>query len=289
MVDNTQLPDAEPQYAWQNPKPSFEVGRVLGRVVSVLRNNLTGFVGIAMLVIAIPYALLAAWPAFLDMSEGLVGIMDESGDLSFSSIDPVVYIAMGVGFIGFLVGSIILQGALIHACVKDFNGEAGNVGRSIRVGMRYFWPLLGLGILVALGVMGGFLLFIIPGLLLALGWSIAAPILIIEDLPITKALGRSWELAKGYKRWILLVYVIVAVITGIISAVLSIALLAFGNPQEAMITGGTTLFFVMNGVVSGIAQGIATLVNTATIASSYYEIRELKEGVSTDALAAVFD
>ena len=131
----------------------------------------------------------------------------------------------GISFIVVMIGSILLQGALIFGAVADFNGRKAPFNECMSVALRYFLPLLGLGILVGLGMILGFMLLIIPGIFIALGWSIAAPVLIVEGKGITDSISRSWELTKGYKRWILLLVIILIVISTIISAVLIIVLI----------------------------------------------------------------
>ena len=63
-------------------------------------------------------------------------------------------------------------------------------------------PVLGSLILVGdrrrdLGILIGFILVIVPGLILLTIWSVAAPVVVLERPPGLGALGRSRELVKG--------------------------------------------------------------------------------------------
>jgi hypothetical protein len=60
-----------------------------------------------------------------------------------------------------------------------------------------FGAVFGLGILTGLGMIAGLLLLIVPGIILAVRWSVAVPALLSEGIGITAALGRSWEETKG--------------------------------------------------------------------------------------------
>ncbi|MDR6788145.1 hypothetical protein J2Y58_001503 [Sphingomonas sp. BE138] len=51
-------------------------------------------------------------------------------------------------------------------------------------------------VLVALPVLIGFLLLIVPGLLLAAMWCLALPVLVAERLQVLQAMQRSWRLAE---------------------------------------------------------------------------------------------
>jgi hypothetical protein len=62
-------------------------------------------------------------------------------------------------------------------------------------------PVLGSLILVAIvagiGIVIGFVLVIVPGLILLTIWSVAAPVVVLERPPGLRALGRSRELVRG--------------------------------------------------------------------------------------------
>jgi membrane-anchored glycerophosphoryl diester phosphodiesterase (GDPDase) len=135
----------------------------------------------------------------------------------------------------------------------------------------------------------GFILFVIPGVFLFLGWYICIPVMVVEKRGVLESLSRSWELTKGYKRWILLLTVILWVVTVVISTVLTLTSIPFGNPMTATLTGGTTIFWIVYAFSSAIAQTISVLINIAVVAAVYYEIRDLKEGITPESIASVFD
>ena len=65
-------------------------------------------------------------------------------------------------------------------------------------GRRRLWPLLGINILTALGVALGLVLLIVPGVLLALAWCVAAAVVAEEQaLPAMESFRRSAELTRG--------------------------------------------------------------------------------------------
>lgn len=73
-----------------------------------------------------------------------------------------------------------------------------------------FWRYLGLMILLVLGLLLGFLLLIIPGLILAARWSQAAYLLADENLGPLEALEKSWKRTEG-ATWQILVFVFLIV------------------------------------------------------------------------------
>lgn len=60
-----------------------------------------------------------------------------------------------------------------------------------------FWQLIGVAILAGVGVVIGFFLLIVPGLMLLTMWSVVAPVVVLERIGGTQALRRSRELVRG--------------------------------------------------------------------------------------------
>jgi hypothetical protein len=60
-----------------------------------------------------------------------------------------------------------------------------------------FWPLVAVSILFGIGVGIGFVLPIIPGLMLLVIWSVVAPVTVLERVGVLAAFGRSGELVRG--------------------------------------------------------------------------------------------
>ena len=70
---------------------------------------------------------------------------------------------------------------------------------SLRFALAHAESLIWLAILTFLGLIVGFLLCVAPAVYLYAAWAVATPVLLIEGLKGTKALGRSRQLVKG--RW----------------------------------------------------------------------------------------
>jgi len=268
---------------YQAPKPQFDVGRVINRTFGAIKNNFVSFFLASLIIMGTPMLLIGLLPVLM----GTGGLIE--GDTINESYLTGIMLVAGISFIVVMIGSILLQGALIFGAVADFNGRKAPFSECMSVALRYFLPLLGLGILVGLGMILGFMLLIIPGIFIALGWSIAAPVLIVEGKGITDSISRSWELTKGYKRWILLLVIILIVISTIISAVLGAFTLIAGDPTTVVLEGGSTSFHILNAIFSALAQAISTMISATGVAAIYYEIRQLKEGIGAESLAAVFD
>src|SRR5260370_360355 len=86
-----------------------------------------------------------------------------------------------------------------------------------QVGLGRFFPIVGLAISMGLAVMFASMLFIVPGLILYMMWSVATPACVVERLGPFRSMARSRALTKGH-RWkifgLLLLTLIPVVIIG---------------------------------------------------------------------------
>ena len=266
-----------------SPKPQFDIGRVINRTFGAIKNNFGSFFLASLIIMGLPMFLIGLYPVFAGSGGMFDGDTVNEGYLTgFFAVTILTAIVT-------MIGSIILQGALIFGAVADFNGHKAPFKQCMSVALRYFFPLLGLGLLVGFGTALGFLLFIVPGVLAALGWFIAAPVLIVEEQGITDSISRSWELTKGYKRWILLLFIILMVFSAIIGAMLGLFTMIAGDPTTVMLEGGSPTYHFLNSIFTALTQTITTMISATGVAAVYYELRQIKEGIGAESLAAVFD
>jgi hypothetical protein len=94
--------------------------------------------------------------------------------------------------------SILYQGMVVELVQDVQDGRRDHsVGELIRSVEPVFWPLVAVSILAGLGIAIGFVLFIVPGLILMVIWSVVAPVIVLERPPVFAAFGRSRELVRG--------------------------------------------------------------------------------------------
>ncbi len=114
--------------------------------------------------------------------------------------------------------SILYQGMVVKLVQDVQDGRRDNsIGDLVRSVEPVFWPLVAVSILFGLGVGIGFILLIIPGLVLLVVCSVVAPVTVIERPGVLQAFGRSRALIRG-NGWnvfgvILLVFLAVVVVS----------------------------------------------------------------------------
>jgi hypothetical protein len=147
---------------------------------------------------------------------------------------PVLVIVLGYIFIGFGLGPafLALGGMVVFAGYIIFMfsmapliysiQHATGMDESYRATVKLFWPLVWVSILSALAVIGGFVMLLIPGIWLAVAFSVGIYVFVVEQRRGIDALRASKDYIKGYWWAVLgrtiLLGILVVVATAIIEA-----------------------------------------------------------------------
>jgi hypothetical protein len=149
----------------------LDTARVFERVFAIYRLQ----AGVLLPAAVILYVV----PAALGLANGLTG----------QALALAASVIAAVGYQGLVVQAV----RDIQDGVRDLS--LGGLFRSIS---KVLGPLLWTALLVGIGVFVGFLLFIIPGLVLLTQWAVAAPVVVCEVRTPPQAVGRSRELVRGH-------------------------------------------------------------------------------------------
>lgn len=255
--------------------PAYEerrmsVGRVFQRAFSTTLHNPIVVVGLALVLGAAPSVL------FSYVTRSVV-----ADRLANGGSQSVIW---GAILFSWLVGIAIytvLQGALTRATVAENEGQVASFGDCIAAGLRVFLPLIGVGLIYAIAIGIGWFLLIVPGILVMIIWSVAAPALVVEREGVMASLSRSSELTKGSRWKILGLFLVLLVIYLLVSMALGLVGLA-ANPAA------TAPFGVVNLIATAITALVFNLLWGTIQPSLYVELRQAKEGDSADHLAQVF-
>lgn len=109
-----------------------------------------------------------------------------------------------------VVGTCVVQGALIEAVDRERERRSGSIGSLFRSTWKRAGDLLGVSLLTGLGVGLGLFLLIVPGLFLFTRWSLAVPAAMLEGRTPRAAMRRSAELVKGHGRQVFAIFMTVS-------------------------------------------------------------------------------
>lgn len=185
--------------------------------------------------------------------------------------------------------SIVLGSVAAAATVFVISEAYLGRGMTAREALLRATPFLGrlivAALLLTLLVGLGFLLLIVPGVILACGLVLAWPALVLEDLPsATAGLRRSWALTRGARLklfWLLVAlslilfipYMALGVVVGIVAAV------SGGAPAA----GAAAL---VSAVLTALIQVVIYPLYNCVLTVAYYDLRVRKEGFDLEVLAS---
>lgn len=255
----------------------FSLGNVFSRGIGVITDNPVTVFGIAFLLGGLPST------AFSWFQQSITG---EDMD-TFQQIGSVAISLASVAVIVLL--QVLVLGSLTRATIAYANGARTSIGESVGAGLAVVLPLVGLSIVMGLGIMVGMLLLIIPGIILYVMWSVAAPALVAEREGVMKALGRSRELTRGARWKVFGVLAILVVGYWIVSAIVGAAMFgAFGFDVAAVAAAAEEGLPIGWLLADLLLSTVLLTVWSTIIASLYVELRTWKEGPADQALAEIF-
>lgn len=251
----------------------FDMGRVFTTTISAITANWQVLLGFSLVLSVI--SAVANGISMGSMLEGYNPADPASAMAMFSSASYWITIIVA------LFASAFLQSGIIHALIDRDDGTKADFAACFRGGARHFLPLIGLTILWWLGVAVGWMLLMVPGLILMTMWSVSMPALVAENSGVIDAFGRSRALTKGL-RWPIFGTLLVF---GILYFILAFAVQGFST------TGMLSLYqsnFALAMVIGVISSTILSVLLTSFLVSLYSEVRLVKEGQGPRGLAEVF-
>jgi hypothetical protein len=271
----------------------ISMGRVISRLFEVLGRNLLLFLLLSALLVGLPTGVFGY--VQVSVMTPLLTPGTPAGDPSALMANLFSPLRIGIGVAAWLasiIGNAVLQGAVIHATVSDLSGKRPAFGECLGTGFRFFLPLVAIGIIFAICFVFGLLIFIVPGVLLALAWCVAAPVEVMERVGIFGAFARSAELTRNNRGAIFGLAIAFGIAQWIVQTLLS-TVMSVGMGGYAAAAGPSSSafqkLFVVQMVISLVVATVFASVGQAGIASVYSELRHAKEGVGVEQLAAVFD
>jgi hypothetical protein len=253
------------------PQANIDLGRVMSRGFSALGANFLPFFAVALLLVGLPmfgfnyFALTSAETADPEMF-----------------LSPAFWLPAVGSLLAYLLGTVLLQGVLTRSTILHLSGRAPDLPGSLVGGLQLLLPLIGLIICVGFLIFGGFILLIVPGIMVWCAFAVAVPALVEERRGVFASMARSRELSRG-SRWLIFalgvfLWIISTIVNAIAGTITGASLLGTEAVPNPLLTASA----------NGIGTGLTALISTVLIAALYVELREVKEGAGAGALADVF-
>lgn len=260
-------------------KQEFQLGRVLGRAFSGVFSNIKQIMLIILFI-------------------SCVGFLASLSFLLLDNTRPEALFTTPMG-LGISILTTILGIALtMFVCIftdvmafASFKNATISFSKATRLAAKATLPLALIVFLMILGIYFGVLLLIVPGMILSAGWAVLGPSYLHEDTPLFSSFGRSWDLTHGYKWWVLLAQIIIALVIVIlftITATIQSAFTGINMFDPEAVSQPTTFGSLLITAVVGLIGYLGYCLNASFVVALYAELREIKEGLSAEG-ATVFD
>ncbi len=245
----------------------LSVGEILDVSFTLYRRHFAPLAGVAIVCSGIPVVL----NMFIEAAGGMLENL------------PLVL----VYYIVFAALSSVATAATVFIVSESYLGRPIDARAALRRAAPNIGKILLCSMLTALAVGIGFILFVLPGIVLIAGLILAVPAIVIEPrLSSSAALSRSWELTRG-SRWRMFGLLLVLVV------LLYIPIAAIGGLVALFVPGAGTMFARPGASVSVAVVALTGLIQIfiyplfyCVLTVAYYDLRVRKEGFDLEVLAS---
>lgn len=217
-------------------REQLDIGLTLRRVFAAYLRHLGLLLGAAVIVFLL-----------VDLLNGLV--LSSGGSVIWEGLAAIIAVIGTYWYQGFVVETI-------------YESQASASQLSLAHLFKVVWPrlapLVAVGVLGGIAIVIGFILLIVPGLVLATWWALLAPVIVVEHGRWFDAFGRSRALVRGSGWQVFAVVVIVF-------------LLQIGVAAALQAIGGSTL--VGQWLANLVANVFTAPIVALAAAIMYFELR----------------
>ncbi|HUR94580.1 MAG TPA: glycerophosphoryl diester phosphodiesterase membrane domain-containing protein [Gemmatimonadales bacterium] len=240
-------------------------GEILDTSFTLYRRHFAALATVALICTGVPLVLRL----FLEAAGGI-----------FSNLTLGLLYAISL-----VVLNLVATGATVFIVSESYLGRPLSAREALGRATPHVGRILVCSLLLSLVAGLGFLLLILPGIILAVGLALAIPAVVLEPgTSPSAALSRSWELTRG-ARWrmfglgltlLVLIYIPFVAITGVLALLIP--------SGQGLGTSSVPMIGVL--AVGGIVQMFIYPLFYCVLTVTYYDLRVRKEGFDLELLAS---
>jgi hypothetical protein len=173
----------------------------------------------------------------------------------------LILVSIAVG----IIATYWFQGMVVESVRDMQDGRRDfDLGGLFRSATPVIAPLVGAGILAGIAIAIGFILLIVPGLILLTIWAVVAPVIVVERTGVFPAFGRSRALVRGNGWQVFGVLVVLFIIQFVIGLILG------------AIAAGIADNFVGYSLAQLLSSVFVAPLSALAAATLYFELRRLQ-------------
>jgi hypothetical protein len=252
--------------------PSRGLGDILTAAFEVYKANAAKLIGVVAVVV-VPLSLLGALVTKVALASNCNTVSGNGISINVCAPRSGWAVLFGGVFglaLAFIM-SFVVQAAIAKAAAQATVGDPVDTSESYRWGFRHLGNVLWISLLAGLAILGGLILLVIPGIIIAVMLTLVIPALLFEDKRGSASLGRSWNLVKGHFWHVLGVIIVTGIITGVIAGILT----AIGGSNWFV-------YWIMDAIARIITVPFSALVTIVL----YLDVRARSEALTGDQVRA---
>jgi Membrane domain of glycerophosphoryl diester phosphodiesterase len=264
-----------PPSRWRRGDPieprALTLSDVLERALRLYRLHwkaLMGFVGI----LVVPVQFLDAYLNRNFQHDLFIGTQTAQADNGNAAL-----IALVISAITLFVVQPLVNGGLARAVASVHLGRTPSAGEILDGALPLLGPVILVMILYALAVIGGLLLFVVPGVFFAIKFLFAVPAVVLEKERGSEAMRRSWRLTDGNFWRVFGIVLLTAILVAITSAIITVPTVL------ATLNTGSSGWFI-RAVGGSVAAVLTTPFSQLVTLLLYLDLRVRKEGLTLERL-----
>ena len=249
-------------------------GEVISKTFELCRRNFVKYTVLFLVVeAAIGLADVWAYGAFPLLAPPANATSQDIVNWAPGFFTNLVYFVGVVGIVSLIFGTVA-YGSTIKMASEEVENRQVDLAAAVRFAASKMLWMWALGIVLGVVILVGFIALIVPGIILAIMFSVAFQALLIENAGVGGSLGRSRELV-GH-RWLktFAVFLVFAIIVGIAAAIVSAISAPFGYWSP-----------LVSGVLSAFYQPIVPVATTVYFYSNRARITPTPAGPASAVLA----
>ena len=255
----------------------LSTGELLDRTFSLYRSHLGLFLGI----FALPHLLVLG-----------VQFLQLASQWSYARVPNVrasLLWFFAIAFVGLVMAAASQAAAVIAVSELHLNRPASVLDSFLRV-KGHLLGVIGISFVVGVAVMAGVLAFLVPGILLAIIWSLSVPAKVLENKGPLAAMSRSVDLTKGDWGRIFVVGLLVVVLSyGVRMLLQAPILVAIYMSAKAGLRNAVLGWQIASLVAAFVGESLVGAVGTIAFSLVYYDERVRKEAFDLQLMMTSID
>ncbi|HUJ33403.1 MAG TPA: hypothetical protein VLY23_19125 [Candidatus Acidoferrum sp.] len=258
------------------------LGEVLDRTFSLYKTHFWLFAGIMSLPLLalLLFQVCAAGLGIAGATAGRgVGAAPTAGTIAGVAFGAIIGVVLYFALYG------AAQAATVFAVSDLYLGRQASVRGSFTQVRGKILRALGVIFLTGLIVFVGTLALIIPGLILLARTGVSVPTAMLEDESPSAAISRSMELTKGFGMQMFLIFLLVWVLSMVVTIIFQFPLL-FLAAEAARPHVASFTYSILSDLASFISSVVIGPIGTIAFSLMYYNLRVRKEAFDLQHLMA---